>query len=126
MIRAAITRKCLYPDGPELVTIAPPSPPQFIKSGSDFNLSCTAVSSPAATFQWFHNQQLMKNSGPTLTLKKIQELGFGSKAGQYSCGANNDKTKRAVASAAVSLAVMGECPPADVPGDVLGQLPDGK
>lgn len=100
-------------DGPDLVTIAPPTPPQFIKSGSDFNLSCSAESSPAATFQWFHNQQLMQNSGPTLTLKKIQELGFGSKTGQFACAANNDKTKRAVASAAVSFAVMGECPPAD-------------
>lgn len=64
----------------------------------------------------------MKNSGPTLTLKKIQELGFGSKAGQYACGATNDKTKRAAASAAVSFAVMGECPPALTCEDVLGPV----
>ncbi|TNM92647.1 hypothetical protein fugu_018049 [Takifugu bimaculatus] len=92
--------------GPEMVAIAPPTPPQFIKAGSDFNLSCSAESSPAATFQWFHNQQLMKNSGPTLTLMKIQELGFGAEAGEFSCVASNDKTKRAVTSAAVSFAVM--------------------
>lgn len=55
----------------------------------------------------------MQNSGPTLTLKKIQELGFGSKTGQFACAANNAKTKRALASAAVSFAVIGECPPAD-------------
>ncbi|TWW65893.1 Carcinoembryonic antigen-related cell adhesion molecule 1 [Takifugu flavidus] len=102
--------------GPEMVAIAPPTPPQFIKAGSDFNLSCSAESSPAATFQWFHNQQLMKNSGPTLTLMKIQELGFGAEAGQFSCVASNDKTKRAVTSAAVSFAVMGAITGVNVSG----------
>lgn len=97
-------------DGPDQVTITPQAPPQFIKSGSDFNLTCSSVSSPAATFHWFHDQKLMENSGPVLTLKKIQEHKFGSKAGEYTCGASNDKTKRAVASAAVSLAVIGESP----------------
>lgn len=99
------------PDGPELVALTPPTPPPFIKLGSDFNLTCSAVSSPATTFQWFRNQQLMENSGSTLTLKKIQELGLGSGTGQYSCGASNSKTQRAVSSAAVSFAVIGESPP---------------
>lgn len=82
--------------------------PQFVRSGSSFNLSCSAVSSPAATFNWFHDQQLMENFGPVLTLKVIEEHGFPKKAGNYTCGANNDKTKRAVSSPVVTFTVMGE------------------
>lgn len=93
------------------MALAPPTPPQFISSGSDFNLSCSAASRPPATFQWFHNQLLLENPGPTLTLKKIQELGLGTKAGQFSCSATNQKTRRAAASASVSFTVMGESPP---------------
>lgn len=53
----------------------------------------------------------MENLGSILTLKKIQEQGFGSTSGQYTCTASNSKTKRASASAAVSFAVIGESPP---------------
>ena len=104
------------PDGPDLVALTPPTPPPFIKLGSDFNLTCSAVSSPAATFQWYRNQQLMETSGSVLTQKTIQDLGLGSTAGQYSCSASNSKTRRAAASAAVSFALIGE---------VAGPGPDG-
>lgn len=100
--------RVIPPDGPEKVSIAPALPPQFIKSGSDFNLTCSAVSEPAATFTWFHEKQLMKLFGPVLTLDKIQKQGFGKTAGEYTCVANNAKTKLDVPSAAVSFAVMGE------------------
>lgn len=93
------------------MALAPPTPPAFIKLGSDFNLTCSAVSSPPATFRWFRNQQLMDNPGPVLTLKTIQDQGVGSTAGQYTCAASNSKTKRAGASNAVSFAVIGESPP---------------
>lgn len=95
-------------DGPDEVTIAPQNPPEFINSDSNFSLSCSAVSSPAATFTWFHDGQLMETTGPTLTLEAIRAQGFGRKPGQYMCAANNGKTKRTVASNAVSFALMGE------------------
>lgn len=82
--------------------------PEFINSNSNFSLSCSAVSSPAATFSWFHDGQPMEHSGPNLTLDVIRAHGFGRKPGQYTCAANNDKTKRTVASGAVSFALMGE------------------
>lgn len=93
------------------MVLTPPTPPTFIKLGSDFNLTCAAVSSPASTFQWFHGQQLMKSPGPVLTLKQIQDQGFGSEAASYTCRASNSKTKRVSASNAVSFAVKGEAPP---------------
>ncbi|CAF93841.1 unnamed protein product, partial [Tetraodon nigroviridis] len=93
--------------GPELVALAPPSPPPFIKAGSDFNLTCSAVSSPDATFQWFRDQQLMEASGSVLTLKTLQEHSGAPAAAQYWCGATNSKTRRTLASAPVSFAVIG-------------------
>lgn len=93
------------------MVLAPPTPPQFIRSGSDFNLSCSASSRPPSSFQWFQDQKLLENPGPVLTLQKIQDLGLGTKAGRFSCSATNQKTKRAAASAAVSFTVMGEAPP---------------
>lgn len=96
------------PDGPELVALAPPTPPPFIKAGSDFNLTCSAVSSPDATFQWFRDQQLMEASGSVLTLKTLQEHSGASAAAQYWCGATNSKTRRTLASTPVSFAVIGE------------------
>lgn len=50
----------------------------------------------------------METTGPTLTLEAIRAQGFGRKPGQYMCAANNGKTKRTVASNAVSFALMGE------------------
>ncbi|XP_022613154.1 carcinoembryonic antigen-related cell adhesion molecule 2-like [Seriola dumerili] len=92
--------------GPDTVTISPPSPPEFIQSGTNFSLSCSASSSPPATFTWFHNQQPMEVSGPVLTLKQIEEHGLGKQTEGYTCTAKNAKTERAVSSPAVSFAVM--------------------
>ncbi|KAM4540141.1 cell adhesion molecule CEACAM20-like [Odontesthes bonariensis] len=92
--------------GPDAVTIAPLKPPQYIKSKSDFNLTCTATSSPSATFTWYHNEDLMKASGPVLTLKAIQEEGFGKKLSGYSCEAKNTKTLRSMKSPVVTFSVM--------------------
>ncbi|XP_071355421.1 cell adhesion molecule CEACAM5-like [Trachinotus anak] len=92
--------------GPDEVTISPPSPPEFIKSGSNFNLSCLTSSSPPATFSWYHNQLPMEASGSVLTLKVIEEHGLGIQKEGYTCTANNAKTMRTVASPAVSFAVM--------------------
>ncbi|RVE66795.1 hypothetical protein OJAV_G00111030 [Oryzias javanicus] len=92
--------------GPDTVAINPPKPPEFIKSKSDFNLSCSAASKPDAALSWFYNNQPVKNSGPVLTLKTIEEQGLGKTAGDYMCKAVNSKTTNARNSSAVRFSVI--------------------
>lgn len=99
---------CCSTDGPDEVAITPANPPAVIKAGSNFSLSCSARSSPPATFTWYHNQAVMKVDGPLLTLEKIQQLGLGEKAEDYTCRAKNAKTQRDVSSPAAKFSVMGE------------------
>lgn len=84
------------------------SPPQYIKSGSNFNLSCSALSNPPASFVWYHNQKMMEAGGAVLTLKVIEMHRFEEQVGNYTCRAKNTKTERIVPSPAVSLAVISE------------------
>ncbi|XP_054461527.1 carcinoembryonic antigen-related cell adhesion molecule 5 [Anoplopoma fimbria] len=102
--------------GPEGVTISPASPPKVIRSDSNFSLSCSAVSSPSASFTWYHNQEQMEFGGPSLHLKTILVHKFGSQVGDYTCMAKNEKTLRTVPSAAVSFAVMDAISGAKVSG----------
>ncbi|XP_038580043.1 carcinoembryonic antigen-related cell adhesion molecule 20 isoform X2 [Micropterus salmoides] len=92
--------------GPDQVTITPVNPPEYLKSGSNFSLSCSVLSNPPATFTWYHNEQLMEASGPVLTLDVIEKHGIGSNKEGYTCRAKNAKTQRTVSSPAVSFAVL--------------------
>ncbi|MEQ2247079.1 hypothetical protein ILYODFUR_005520, partial [Ilyodon furcidens] len=92
--------------GPEDVIIKPSATSQYIPSKSDFNLTCSASSSPSATFTWFHDEKELKATGQVLTLKVIEEQGFGKNIGDYKCVAQNAKTKRAVPSAPVRFSVI--------------------
>ncbi|KAM7373700.1 hypothetical protein PAMP_008534 [Pampus punctatissimus] len=92
--------------GPDEVTIAPSNPPEYIRAGSDFNLSCSSSSNPPATFVWYRSQTMMESTGPVLGLDTIEKLGLGKEMAEYSCRAKNDKTLRTVASPAVSFATM--------------------
>ncbi|XP_028255011.1 carcinoembryonic antigen-related cell adhesion molecule 2 isoform X2 [Parambassis ranga] len=92
--------------GPEAVTITATKPDKYIRAKSDFNLTCSAGSNPPAVLAWYRNNDLMKASGPVLTLKVIEELGFGKQMDNYTCRAQNTETKSAVASSVVSFAVM--------------------
>ncbi|XP_043995306.1 carcinoembryonic antigen-related cell adhesion molecule 5-like [Gambusia affinis] len=92
--------------GPEDVTIKPSAPLKFVPSKSNFNLTCSASSKPAATFTWFYETKQIEATGPVLTLKVIEEQGFGHVMGNYKCVAQNEKTKRAVPSTAVQFSVM--------------------
>uniref|UniRef100_A0A087XIK9 Ig-like domain-containing protein n=1 Tax=Poecilia formosa TaxID=48698 RepID=A0A087XIK9_POEFO len=92
--------------GPEAVTIKASSQGKYVPSNSDFNLTCSASSKPAATFTWFHNAEQIEASGPVLTLKVIEEKGFGHTMGNYRCVAKNDKTQRKVPSTNVEFSVM--------------------
>ncbi|XP_060915228.1 carcinoembryonic antigen-related cell adhesion molecule 6 isoform X2 [Labrus mixtus] len=92
--------------GPDKVTITPPMVPKYVLTGSNLNLSCAAVSSPPAAFTWYHGKKMIENPGPVLTLAKIEKLGLGKKAGEYTCAAQNSETGRFVASPAVSFTML--------------------
>ncbi|KAM7384881.1 hypothetical protein PAMA_011983 [Pampus argenteus] len=92
--------------GPDEVTITPSNPPKYIRAGSDFNLSCSSISNPPATFVWYRSQTKMESTGLVLGLDTIEKLGLGKEMAEYSCRAKNDKTLRTVASPGVSFATM--------------------
>ncbi|XP_030002471.1 carcinoembryonic antigen-related cell adhesion molecule 5-like [Sphaeramia orbicularis] len=92
--------------GPDDVSLSPAKPPEFIRSGSNFSLSCSAASSPSAVFSWYQGSTLIEHPGPVLTLKILEALGMGKTPAEYSCKARNEKTGRDVSSAAVSFSVM--------------------
>lgn len=92
--------------GPDDVKIKPSASSEYVPSKSNFNMTCSASSNPAATFTWFHDEKEIKATGPVLTLKTIEEQGLGKTKGSYKCVAQNAKTKRAVASATIQFSVM--------------------
>ncbi|XP_034061041.1 carcinoembryonic antigen-related cell adhesion molecule 5-like [Gymnodraco acuticeps] len=102
--------------GPDEVSITPPNPPKFLRSKSNFSLSCASPSSPPATFSWYQNQQLLDVTGPVLTLEAIEKLKLDSAVVNFTCRAKNAKTQRAVSSPAVSFAVMEVISGAEVSG----------
>ncbi|XP_051812118.1 carcinoembryonic antigen-related cell adhesion molecule 20-like [Acanthochromis polyacanthus] len=92
--------------GPDEVTISPAKWPEFIRSKSDFNLTCSARSLPAPTYSWYHKEDLMEVPGPLLTLADIEAHKFGMEKEEYTCRVQNIKTGRTVSSAPVAFAVM--------------------
>uniref|UniRef100_A0A3Q2T624 Carcinoembryonic antigen-related cell adhesion molecule 5 n=1 Tax=Fundulus heteroclitus TaxID=8078 RepID=A0A3Q2T624_FUNHE len=92
--------------GPEDVILKPSAPSEYVPSKSNFTLTCSASSNPSATFTWFHNEKQITGTDPVLTLKAIEEQGYGKTAGNYKCVAQNAKTKRAVSSAPIKFSVM--------------------
>ncbi|XP_028453714.1 carcinoembryonic antigen-related cell adhesion molecule 20 [Perca flavescens] len=102
--------------GPEAVTITASNPDLFISSNINFTLSCSATSSPPATFTWYRNHRMMENAGPFLTLEVIRKHRFGSETGEYRCRAHNAKTGRIVPSPGISFAVMDTISGATVSG----------
>lgn len=92
-------------DGPDDVTITPANPPKFVQAGSMFNLTCSASSLPPASFTWYYNGTRIETSSSVLTLDMIKGH---TKASDYTCRAENPKSKRSVPSPAVSFAIMGE------------------
>lgn len=89
--------------GPDDVTITPANPPKFIQAGSTFNLTCSASSLPPASFTWYYNGTRIETSSSVLTLDMIK--GY-TKAADYTCRAENPKSKRSVPSPAVSFTIM--------------------
>ncbi|XP_054620626.1 carcinoembryonic antigen-related cell adhesion molecule 6 [Dunckerocampus dactyliophorus] len=92
--------------GPDDVTLLPADVPQFIRAGSDFNLTCATRSSPPATFTWYRNQTMMEFGRAVMPLEIVQKHPQWERMSAYTCRASNAKTQRQVASRAVSFAVM--------------------
>uniref|UniRef100_A0A3P8S0Z7 Si:ch211-264f5.6 n=1 Tax=Amphiprion percula TaxID=161767 RepID=A0A3P8S0Z7_AMPPE len=92
--------------GPDEVTISPAKFPEYIRSKSDFNLTCSAQSYPAPQFFWYHKEDLMEVPGPILTLSDIEAYGLGMEKDEYTCRVKNIKTGRMVSSAPVAFAVI--------------------
>uniref|UniRef100_A0A8D0AZ03 Ig-like domain-containing protein n=1 Tax=Sander lucioperca TaxID=283035 RepID=A0A8D0AZ03_SANLU len=63
---------------------------------------CSAVSRPAAQFQWFLNGDLLSDTGPDLRMMNIQM----SQSGNYSCQAFNNKTMKNQTSQTAAIAVV--------------------
>ncbi|XP_040900134.1 carcinoembryonic antigen-related cell adhesion molecule 1-like [Toxotes jaculatrix] len=76
--------------GPENINLKLLPSQDHYEEGSNISLSCSAVSRPAAQFQWFVNGDLLSDTGPELRLMNIQE----SQSGNYSCQAFNNVTMR--------------------------------
>lgn len=56
--------------------------------GSDVRLVCSVDSSPSALFQWFHDGELMSDTGAELKLLNVHM----HQRGNYTCRAFNNKT----------------------------------
>ncbi|XP_056236724.1 carcinoembryonic antigen-related cell adhesion molecule 5-like isoform X1 [Seriola aureovittata] len=74
--------------GPENINLTLCPSQEYYVEGSDISLMCSAVSRPAALFNWFLNRVPLSDTGPELRLINIQE----SQSGNYSCQAFNNKT----------------------------------
>ncbi|XP_055359250.1 carcinoembryonic antigen-related cell adhesion molecule 1-like [Betta splendens] len=92
--------------GPGNITLKTSLALEFYVTGSNVNLSCSAVSSPTAQFTWFLNRTKLPDTGPELTLTNIQT----SQSGDYSCQAFNTKTLRYQTSQPSPLIVLEHQP----------------
>lgn len=71
------------------------------KGGSKITLSCSAVSSPPAMFQWMVNGVYLNKIEPKLELEKVNE----SMSGNYTCLIHNNVTFRFSSQTATILIV---------------------
>uniref|UniRef100_A0A8C4DB63 Ig-like domain-containing protein n=1 Tax=Dicentrarchus labrax TaxID=13489 RepID=A0A8C4DB63_DICLA len=95
--------KLSFSYGPDNINLTSPSKEYYVR-GSNITLSCSAVSRPAALFQWFLNGDRLSDTGPELRLMNIQN----SQSGNYSCQAFNNKTLRYETSQQSVITVLGK------------------
>ncbi|XP_039973343.1 carcinoembryonic antigen-related cell adhesion molecule 5-like [Xiphias gladius] len=88
--------------GPENIDLTLSPSQEYYDEGSDISLMCSAVSSPAALFQWFLNGDLLSDTGPELRLINLQM----SQSGNYSCQAFNKITMKTQTSQPAVLTVL--------------------
>nr|XP_046254309.1 carcinoembryonic antigen-related cell adhesion molecule 5-like isoform X3 [Scatophagus argus] len=87
--------------GPENIILTSP-PHEYYAVGSNFILSCSADSRPAAMFYWFLNGDQLTDTGAELRLTNIQM----SQSGNYSCQGFNQKTGRYETSQSSPVTVL--------------------
>ncbi|XP_078107953.1 cell adhesion molecule CEACAM5-like [Sander vitreus] len=90
--------------GPEKTNLKRSPSQEYFKEGSNIDLMCSAVSRPAAQFQWFLNGYLLSDTEPELRLMNIQM----SQSGNYSCQAFNNKTLRYETSQPAAVFVLSK------------------
>ncbi|XP_058252127.1 carcinoembryonic antigen-related cell adhesion molecule 8-like [Hemibagrus wyckioides] len=88
--------------GPEYVNASADPVGPFYSSGSNLILTCSAVSSPAAEFQWAVNGTELGEMGRELNLSNIQI----SQSGNYTCIAHNKQSLRYSVSQPISITVL--------------------
>ncbi|KAG7335801.1 hypothetical protein KOW79_000494 [Hemibagrus wyckioides] len=92
--------------GPEYVNASADPVGPFYSSGSNLILTCSAVSSPAAEFQWAVNGTELGEMGRELNLSNIQI----SQSGNYTCIAHNKQSLRYSVSQPISITVLARSP----------------
>ncbi|GLD72044.1 carcinoembryonic antigen-related cell adhesion molecule 5-like protein [Lates japonicus] len=88
--------------GPDNTNLKQSPSQEYYVKGSNISLSCSAVSRPAAQFQWFLNGAKLPDRGPELRLMNIQM----SQSGNYSCQAFNNITMRTQTSQPSVVSVL--------------------
>ncbi|XP_058243133.1 uncharacterized protein LOC131351658 [Hemibagrus wyckioides] len=88
--------------GPEYVSASADPVGPFYSSGSNLILTCSAVSSPPAEFQWAVNGTELGEMGRELKLSNIQI----SQSGNYTCIAHNKQSLRFSVSQPISVTVL--------------------
>lgn len=91
-------------DGPENIQLELSPLQEHYEEGSNIYLMCSAVSSPAALFNWFLNGVMLSDTGPELRLVNAQK----TQSGNYSCQAFNNKTLRYETSQPAAVSVLGK------------------
>ncbi|KAG7475780.1 carcinoembryonic antigen-related cell adhesion molecule 5-like [Solea senegalensis] len=86
--------------GPENVTVTPSK--GFFLNGSNINLTCSAVSRPAAHFQWFLNGDKLLDTERVLSLVNVHM----NQSGNYSCQAFNNRTMKNETSLPAVISVL--------------------
>ncbi|XP_049607757.1 carcinoembryonic antigen-related cell adhesion molecule 5 [Syngnathus scovelli] len=108
--------------GPDEVTFTASQESEFVRAGSNFNLTCAVRSSPPANITWYQNQTLMETTGPVLPLQAVERLPLWQQMSHYMCRAANAKTQQVVTSRSVSFAVMKPVSGVQVSGPAQGTV----
>ncbi|XP_056154179.1 carcinoembryonic antigen-related cell adhesion molecule 20 [Lampris incognitus] len=87
--------------GPEDIAMTATPSAEVVRKGSNITMSCSARSSPPASFQWYNRDLMLKETGPKLVLSNVGE----KQSGNYSCKAFNAKTQRYASSSVARVTV---------------------
>ena len=92
-------------DGPSntMMSILPTESDHIYRTGYNLTLSCSTLSSPAATIEWTVNGLALNKYGPWINLNSVTE----SNSGTYKCLFHNSITSR-FGSASTMIQILGK------------------